>query len=190
MSQKRAREHRMYFHFDNDEKIYMEILHSFVISIRSLLEPVEKASEQTLDNYKIKVHGIKGTSLDIYAEKVGQEARNLENAAKSGDYSYIEEHNESFVKTTKQLIHDIETMLAIMNSRTPKEKKDKPDRELLQKLLAACNDFNMDGADKAITEIEKYQYESDDSIVEWLRENVDMMRFEEISEKLSYLNQS
>jgi len=38
-----------------------------------------------------------------------------------------------------------------------------------------------------MTEIEKFQYESDDGLVEWLRENIDIVNFEEAAEKITGL---
>ena len=56
---------------------------------------------------------------------------------------------------------------------------------MLEKLLAACRDYDLDGVDKAMAEIEKYQYEADGGLVVWLREALDRMDFMQIVEKLS-----
>jgi hypothetical protein len=40
-------------------------------------------------------------------------------------------------------------------------------------------------ADAAMAEIEQYQYLSDDGLAVWLRENVDVINFQQIAERLS-----
>ena len=45
----------------------------------------------------------------------------------------------------------------------------------------------MDGVDEAMEEIEGFDYEADDGLSEWLRDNVDRMNFMQIKEKLSNL---
>jgi signal transduction histidine kinase/CheY-like chemotaxis protein len=61
------------------------------------------------------------------------------------------------------------------------------DVKLLDRLLSACNAFGMDDADEAVFEMEQYVYEQacDNELVEWLREKVNTMCFEEIAERLA-----
>jgi hypothetical protein len=148
---------------------------------------IETVNENELADYMIKVHGIKGMSYDIFAEQVGKSAEKLEKAADTGDFSYISEHNPAFLDAVQKLVSNIEGVVSAINAANPKPKKDYPDSQLLLKLLAACNEYSMDGVNAVMTEIEKYQYESDDGLVDWLQEQVDMTRFSKIIEKLSKL---
>ncbi|MCL2805827.1 MAG: transporter substrate-binding domain-containing protein [Treponema sp.] len=173
--------------YEGDEKTYLKVLRSYAASVRSMLSVVEEVSEETLEIYKIKVHGIKGTSLDICAELTGKDAKALEEAAKSGDFGYIKKHNPAFLENTKKLVLDIDDLLNCIEAENPKPKKDKPDTELLLKLLTACKSYDMDGADEAMAEMEKYKYEADDGLADWLRDNVDIMNFTQIVQKLSDL---
>ena len=173
--------------FDGQEGVYLEVLRSYMESVSSMLENIETVDEKSLESYKIKVHGIKGTSMDVFAEDTANEARALENAAKSGDYKYIREHNSSFVENTRKLLSDIDDLFIEMESKRNRLKKDKPDRLVLNKLMIACNDYDMDGVDMAISELEEYVYESDDGLVEWLRFNIDRMQLDEIALRLSQL---
>jgi hypothetical protein len=43
----------------------------------------------------------------------------------------------------------------------------------------------MDGVDECMTEIERYQYDSDDGLADWLREKVNAMAFGQIVERLT-----
>jgi len=70
----------------------------------------------------------------------------------------------------------------------PKPTKDKPDAAVLLRLVAACEAYDMDEVDAAMEEITSCQYESDDGLADWLQENVDLMNYDEIVERLSGLN--
>ncbi|MCL2443433.1 MAG: ATP-binding protein [Treponema sp.] len=170
-----------------DDKTYLRVLRSYAASVRSMLGVIENVNEDTLNDYKIKVHGIKGTSLDIFASQVGKSAKELEDAAKAGDFNFIEKHNTAFLEITRKLVYDIEELLSSLDAENPRPKKERPDSNLLSDLHDACKDYDMDGADKAMAEIEKYQYESDDGLADWLRDSIDRMDFKQIVEKLGGL---
>jgi len=173
--------------FENDAEFYVRVLRAYINSIRSVFDTLKNVNEESLVSYRINVHGIKGTSLDISAQKIGETAALLEKAATAGDIKYINEHNPPFIEKVWKLVTDIENMLATVIDENAKPKKDKPDDELLSKLLTACINYDMDGADEVITEIEKFQYEADDGLAYWLRENIDVVNFDEVAEKLNSL---
>ena len=171
--------------YNGDEKTYLRLLRSYAASVGSMLDTMETVSDDKIGDYKIKVHGIKGTSLDIFAEEIGKEARNLEEAAKAGNIDYINNNNLVFIETVRKLISDIENLISNLDAENPKQKKDKPGDEALSKLLAACKDYDMDKADEAMEDIEQYQYESDSGLAESLRECIDRMDFTKIIKILS-----
>jgi len=171
--------------FEGDAEFYLKVLHAYTSSIKSAFDIIRNVNKENIVNYKIKVHGIKGTSLDICATKIGERAALLEKAAAAGDLDYINEHNASFLENITEFVVKIDEMLALMEAVNPRPVKDKPDAELLKKLLEACKKYNMDRADEAMTEIEKFQYESDNGLVEWLRENIDIVNFEEAAVKIN-----
>ncbi|MCL1818029.1 MAG: hypothetical protein FWG35_03795, partial [Spirochaetaceae bacterium] len=70
----------------------------------------------------------------------------------------------------------------------PKPHKDKPDADVLGRLLKACEDYDLSGVDAAMAEIEGFDYQSDGGLAVWLRENVDQMNFMLIAEKLAEEN--
>ena len=73
---------------------------------------------------------------------------------------------------------------------TPEEstlKKDSPDPEMLKKLLAACEIYDMDAVDAVMVEIEACEYSGESELVWWLRENVNHMNIREVKEKLMSL---
>ena len=168
-----------------EEDLYVEILRSYATNTIPLLDAITDVSEDNLTDYAITVHGIKGSSRGIFASLVEKSAGELELAAKAGDYNFVTRNNGSFVLATRSLIADIKDLLASLDSRNPKPKKDKPDRETLKHLSAACSLYDIDEVDKTMNEINSYQYESDDGLTVWLNENVRLTNFKEITERLS-----
>jgi|GEM_PF-630585 len=171
--------------YDGDEETYLMILRSYASSVHSMLGAFNTVNNDNLARYKINIHGIKGASYDIFANQVGKKAEDLEKAAIVGDLSYINDHNPLFILDTDKFIGDIKDMLSAINAENPKPKKDKPGDDSLLKLLSACKDYNMRSVETAMAEIDKYQYDSDEGLVKWLKDNVDMAKYLQIANKLS-----
>ncbi|MDR2577387.1 MAG: response regulator [Chitinispirillales bacterium] len=171
--------------YHNDEEMYLKIMHSYADSVRSMLGSIETFSEENVRDYEIIVHGIKGACFDIFVNELGESAKALEFAAKADDFNYITAHNPPFIEAMDKFISELEAVLSAIDAENPKPKKDKPDGEILAKLLTACKDYDMDGADNAMAEIEEYQYTSDDGLAVLLRDCVNVMDFQKIIEKLS-----
>ena len=174
--------------FGGDREVYLDILQSFAADTGLQLKKLEDVNGDNLDDYAIAVHGIKGSCRGILAEAVGNKAEALEKAAKAGDLNFVREHNPEFLKTAGKLVEDITDILKKIGGEEVKPKKGKPNREILARLLAACQKYDMDEADAALSELERYSYESDDGLITWLRINVDEADFAHIIEKLSYLD--
>jgi CheY-like chemotaxis protein len=170
---------------DNNYDRYFRILRSYVSSVQSMMDTVESVDKDSIKAYKIKVHGIKGASLDIFADQIGTSAAILERAAEADDLEYILENNPAFIELVKQMIFEFDIVLKAIKNNSNKQKKDKPDKDLLTKLFASCKKYDIDGADNAMALLEKYHYESDDGLVDWLRHNVDLMNFRQIVERLT-----
>ncbi|MDR0442093.1 MAG: cache domain-containing protein [Treponema sp.] len=170
-----------------DTDAYFDILRSYAVNTPPLLETMKRVSTENLAAYAITVHGIKGASRGILAEAVGSKAEALEHASKANDLDFVSANNDAFLEMTWKLITDIKALLDKINSAHPRQKKDKPDKETLEKLLAACVKYDMDSVDAAIEEIDAYEYTSDDGLALWLKENVEQMNFKQIIERLSAL---
>ncbi|MCL2663315.1 MAG: ATP-binding protein [Oscillospiraceae bacterium] len=172
--------------YHGDEKTYLKILSSYAKSVRAMLEAVETVTEDEIADYKIKVHGIKGASYDIFADEIGKEAELLEHAAVDKNLDLILERNPAFLEATGRFIDDIDDVLSLfVEDDTSKPKLAKPNSDLLSKLLEACKVYDMGIAEEVMAEIDKYQYTADNGLAVWLRENVDMMNFKEVEERLS-----
>ena len=173
--------------FNHDEESFINVLRSYAVNTRPLIEKIKKIDKDNLADYAITVHGIKGSSKGICAEQIGTEAEALEEAAKEGNIDYVLENNRAFTDAAEKLLDHLDEILLIMVQETSKPEKDKPSGELLAKMLSACRDYDMDKVDTVMEEIEKYEYKSDDGLAAWLRENVDQTNFTQIINKLSVI---
>jgi len=171
--------------YNNDEMMYIKVLRAYSANVKSLLDGLDPDSDDDINEFKIKVHGIKGASYGIMADVIGRYAEKLEDAAESGDFDYIRKNNPAFKKAARKFVNELTDMIEEIDRENPKPGKDKPDKEVLSKLRAACMIYDMRGVDAAMSEIDAYKYDSDDGLSEWLREKADLMNFAQIAERLS-----
>jgi hypothetical protein len=75
-------------------------------------------------------------------------------------------------------------MLAKAYTDEPKPLKDKPEQEVLNKLLEACKSFDIDAVDTAIAELGAYEYETDNEFVVEILDSAEQFDFAKIIERL------
>jgi HPt (histidine-containing phosphotransfer) domain-containing protein len=163
--------------------LYFEVLRSFAVNTRTLLKALREASADKPESYLTVIHGIKGSSRGVCAEAIGNRAAAIEKAAKSGDFDYVLVNLPAFIRALDVLLTSIEEMF--VKTDLPKAERDEPDRELLVKLLKACREHNMDGVYAAASELSRYEYDSDNALVEWLKEQTDRFNLKEVAKRLS-----
>jgi len=99
------------FDLYEDEEVYRSILHTFVSRIPALLDKIRNVSSDTLPDYLIKIHALKGSSGSIGAKEIMAAAANLEAMAKKGDLAGILTENVLFLERTGVLVDDIRNWL-------------------------------------------------------------------------------
>jgi len=170
--------------FGDDKDAYLGVLRSFAENTKPLLEQIKGVQPGQLAQYGTIVHGIKGSSRGVYAEDIGDWAEALEKAAKEGDYLYISNQNGSFVQFVEKFINDLTIKLDEIAAEQVKLSSNKPDTVLLARLLVACELYDMDGAEAVINDLERYEYESNGSLVTRIRGCLDEADFEQIIREL------
>ena len=98
--------------FDGDEEIYLAVLKSYATNTPATLDKLRKLSAETLGEYAIKIHGLKGTSANIGAEDLRAKAKELEMLAKAGNLDALLAQNADIIKQAETLIEDINNWLA------------------------------------------------------------------------------
>ncbi|MCL2181353.1 MAG: Hpt domain-containing protein [Treponema sp.] len=99
--------------------IYISTLRLYVNNITLALEKIRNVTEEDLDNYTARVHGIKGISEYIGAREIRKKAKNLERLAKTGDIGLVREQNGDFVRQVEEMLHAIRNWLEKKETKTP-----------------------------------------------------------------------
>ena len=94
-----------------DLDIYLAALRSYAANIPAALDRLRNVSEKTLEDYVISVHGIKGTSANIGAERTREAALNLETLARDGDIAGVLSGNDVFISDTESMASGITAWL-------------------------------------------------------------------------------
>jgi PAS domain S-box-containing protein len=97
--------------YGDDLDIYLPALYSYVSNTPDILNKLKTVSKETLPEYIINVHGLKGSSVSIGAELVRETAANLEKLARAGDLQGILERNERLIKGTENIVANIKAWL-------------------------------------------------------------------------------
>jgi signal transduction histidine kinase/DNA-binding response OmpR family regulator len=93
------------------ESIYITILRSFAKGTPALLDRVRDCDTESLPDYTIAVHGIKGSCRNVGAKALGDEAEALEMAAKAGELAKVRAETGALVLGVERLIADINAAL-------------------------------------------------------------------------------
>jgi len=171
--------------FNGDKNVYLQVLKSFAVNTKILLDAMKNITKENLAEYAINVHGAKSSCRGICAEELGTQAETLEKAAKAGDFDFVAADNPALTENILKLIFDIEAALNKNTEKAEKIKRDKPYNEALKQLRAACRDYKIEDIDNIMKEIEVFEYTNDEGLVRWLRENADQMNYMEITARLS-----
>ena len=172
--------------FGGDESIYSAVIKSYVTNTARLLDQIRDIDAETLADYAITVHGIKGSSYSIEARDVGGKAEALEMAAKAGNLDFVLAHNPAFVEAVEALLA---RLLAWPDGANPdadeKPRLPAPDETLLAQMAAAAEGFRIDAMEETMDALEKFNYETEGELIAWLREQVDRMEFAAIRKRLA-----
>jgi HPt (histidine-containing phosphotransfer) domain-containing protein len=91
-----------------DEDFYKELLDDYADNRDGKLAEIKGYFDaHDLKNYEVRVHGIKSTSKLIGALSLSDEAKALEDAAKTEDEGYISEHHPAFIIKYEALMNAI-----------------------------------------------------------------------------------
>jgi len=172
--------------FGGNPKLYAKIIKTFVDNIDAHLDKLAGLTREGLADYAIEVHGVKGSLYGISANKVGDMAKDLEIAAKGDDYDTVLAGNVPFIESVKELNVSLQALLDEYESGAEAgQKKAEPDKAVLQTMLDASRDFDVEKMQDALKELEKYEYDKDGDLVKWLSEQVTAFGFDKIEERLA-----
>jgi signal transduction histidine kinase/CheY-like chemotaxis protein len=174
--------------FNNNPDVYLRVIKSFTQNTPKHLENLRTVTEANLGEYATLVHGVKGSCYGISADHAGRMAETLEIAAKSGDFARVMAGNETFIRRVEELLAQLGALLESTDGvKEPGEAKSlpEPDRALLEKLLRASADYDIDAMRDAMEELESCSYDTGADLVAWLKDQLVNFAYDEIRERLS-----
>jgi len=171
--------------YEGDMKMYLSLLRSYVTNTPGILDKLRNVSEETLPDYVVTVHGLKSVSGGIGAESIRGAAMKLETLSRAGDLSGVLARNGILIEDAEALVADIKKWLDEYNAQNVKLHLKAPDKNTLALLRQSCENYDMGGIDKAISELEKYDYEEGAGLVAWLIEKINRSEIGEVAQRLA-----
>jgi len=171
--------------YGGETDIYLELLRSYASNTPNVLNKLKNVSKETLPDYVITVHGLKGTSAGIGVQEIREQASELETLSRAGNLEEVLAKNGKLINDTEIILANIKTWLEQYDAKNAKPRQKSPDKEVLARLRQSCENFNMSGIDKAMTELEKYDYDEGADLVAWLKEKVTISEITEVAARLS-----
>ena len=171
--------------YGDDVDIYVAVLAAYVANTFEVIEKLRDVSEETLANYAVNVHGLKGISAGIGAEQVREAAFALEKKSKAGDLAGVLAGNDALLKDTEALVSAVKVWLDTKDRRHPKHKLARPDSALLARLRERCEAYDMKGIDEIMDKLESAEYENDGPLLAWLREAINASDFAAAAARLA-----
>ncbi|MDR2587091.1 MAG: Hpt domain-containing protein [Coriobacteriales bacterium] len=174
--------------FGNQPAIYLRIIKSFIKNTPEALETLASVTPETLSDYAIRIHGLKGSCYGISAMKLGDEAKALELASKANDWATVEQDNPTVIAHVRELIAQLEAIVDKVEQSEDADGDlrpvaDAPDRELLRELLEATRSFDVEGMQQAIDKLDVVRYRAHPRLVSDLREQLTNFRYDLIEDK-------
>jgi len=178
--------------FDDDDEVYFQVLKSFITYNPKQLETLKTAGDDH-EAYRLAAHSMKGSSRNIGAEELGNRAEMLEKAATHEDWDYINAVNADFIKSAEKIIEDIDAFLKIVMPNDPeanKPEKKNPDPEVLEKILEACENYDMVALREGIEALAQFRYPTFPDLAQWTREQANKSNFSVIQKRMASLKPS
>jgi HPt (histidine-containing phosphotransfer) domain-containing protein len=162
----------------------IRVLRVYTSHTSVLLDKIASPSFETLADYAVTVHGIKGSSYSLCAVEVAERAWELERASKAGDLAAVISKNGDFISAAKRLLSDLGAFLDEESGNSERDVNSAPARAELENILKACESYNSSAIEKYLSELENFIYEEKGELVRWIREQFDNLEYDTISERL------
>ncbi len=154
------------------------------------LDELEKYQQQKdYENYTIKIHAMKSSSLNLGAVDISEMAKQQEIAGEAGKYDYIEEHAESFRAIYRGLLEEIYAVLAHFKGEEQTEEKELLEESMIMPILSnirkSLEDFEYPKIFKILEEMKNFELpEKYQQIFEQINEWMEDLMVDEIEELL------
>jgi len=173
--------------YGDDAALYVTIIESYARNTPAVINDLRGVSAENLAGYAINVHGLKGSSNNIGATRVAQMAARMEKAAKAGDLAGVLTENAALLAEAETLVGDIAKWLDSRGAGKAKPALSSIDKDLLNALRICCENFDMGGADEAMTRLAGFSYDDNDDndLITWLGEKMATSEFDEVALRIA-----
>jgi len=89
---------------DGDEDMFATVVSTFVDKTPGSLAKLANPTKETLADYAVLVHGVKGACASVCAEEARKMAFDLEQKSRAGNLDGVLAVNGAFIKHTEDLI--------------------------------------------------------------------------------------
>ncbi|MDR2662484.1 MAG: HAMP domain-containing protein [Treponema sp.] len=141
-----------------EKEKYTELLRVTIKVITEGILTMRSLHRQNLPGFAIEVHGMKSALYSIGAEPLGDEARQLEFAAKSDDTAYCAENYPPFEEKLRALSRNLAALFP-RQERSSRTGSGQELLELLEKALEACSNFDAAEADRILASLTELKWE-------------------------------
>jgi CheY-like chemotaxis protein/HPt (histidine-containing phosphotransfer) domain-containing protein len=143
------------------ESAYLSVVRAFIASMpEKFADMREQIGRGDYERFRIDIHSTKSSLSNIGAKRLSDEAKNLELAAESKDYSYVDGNFRQFSTRIMELFEFIDDVISVAPPTTGKEKLS-GSVEVLRALLERVEDLlEVLEHDEAIAAIEHATTES------------------------------
>ena len=171
--------------YAGNTETYMSILRSYAQNTPAIIEQLRVVTVENLPRYAINVHGLKGSSASIGAEYIREKGLELEARSKVGDLQSILELNDAFLCDAEKLVENIKAWFIQHDKKNDKPCLDAPNPAVLEKLRQYLTDYDMNGIDDTMAELEKTDYAEDAGLIPWLKARITESDYEKAVIKLT-----
>jgi CheY-like chemotaxis protein/HPt (histidine-containing phosphotransfer) domain-containing protein len=176
-----------------DAGLYLEVIEAFVRFTPRVVDQVRPGpTAENVRDYAVAVHGIKGSCFNIGAKDVGALAERQEQAAKAGKLDEALAGHQSFVEAADELICSFKGLLRKMASDGADEEPEaapsrsaSPSAEVLKDIYRASANFDIQAMDELVGELETHEYDQGGELVAWLREQIDNLEYDSVTQRLA-----
>lgn len=174
---------------------YLELIELFLIDGKSKLKLLRRlADEKDYHNYDIETHALKSAAANIGADKLSEEAKQHEFAAKEGRYEFIQENVEQLLSDYAAILSEIRRVLIKKGKIVQKDKSQFEQiekdvlKEKIQTALEALENFQPKETVRQIDSVLEYGLEKGiEERIEEVRMKLKMYEDDEAEELLHQL---
>lgn len=160
---------------------YNELLRSYYNEMSQIMEVLPDYAKDDLEQFRIKIHGVKGSSRNIGAEELAEEALRMEEWAKQGKQKEILTEMNPFLQRMDRVMTRVSSYLKEASKNVERDGDFLPELELtgVYQILKALAKFDMDEVEDTFQELYQNRYADDaEAVLEELKRNIEELDYE------------